>query len=92
MARSAWASTASTSRDRERLTRQALFLARQHQLAGRILLEHVLLGEPGAPTAQRREPMRLARETQPLAIALAVVVDVALKALEHLGRHGRAAA
>ena len=72
---------------RERMTRQTPLVARQHQVVGRIVLEHALAHQPGEPTAQRREPMRLAGEAQGLPVPLAVVVDVALEPLEHLERH-----
>jgi len=73
--------------DRERMAGQTPLIARQDQVARRIVFHDVLAHQPDEEAPQGREPMRLAREAQRLAVFLAVVVHVALEPLEDRERH-----
>ena len=67
------------------MTRQTFFFAGQLQFQRRIVLEHALVLEPGEPAAQGSQPVGLTGDAQRLAVLLAVVEQVPLKTLDHLG-------
>ena len=66
------------------MTRQTFFFSGQLQFQRRIVLEYPLVLEPGEPAAQADQPVRLTGDAQRLAVLLAIVKQVPLKALEHL--------
>jgi hypothetical protein len=67
------------------MARQTFFFAGQLQFQRRVLLEHALVLEPGEPTAQADQPVGLTGDRERLAVLLAIVKQVPLKALDHLG-------
>ena len=67
------------------MARQTFFFAGQLQFQRRIVLEQPLVLEPGEPAAQAVSQWRLTGDRERLAVLLAVIEQMPLKTLEHLG-------
>ena len=75
---------------RQDVLRQAVFQPGQFDVAGRVVEDVVVAGHPLEPCPDRHQPAVLAAEAQRVAVLLAVVVQVALVALDdRLGDFGR---
>ena len=66
------------------MARQTFFFAGQLHFERRIVLEHALVLEPGEPAAQAGQPVGLTGDRERLAVLLAIVKQMPLKALDHL--------
>ena len=80
--RSGTARSRSTSAEREHFLRQPFFHARQFQLAGRVVQDDVLPGEPAKEVFEDAQPVALGAPAKPLAVGLLITPEPALEVFQ----------